>query len=226
MKRIFQILGICLLMLLVVESSWLYGQVGGPEGGGVNLGTPGATTPAKYHISGGVSVSGDWNINGPVVIVTDGNFNVGNNTVTINLGGSLTVYVRGDINVVGNGGFNNSNRPETLQIFGTNPHSQSFTISGNGFLSAVVYAPNASITSNGGGSNGAMLGSVIGNKITFHGSPGPFHFDEALRDLDVVDSLHEITEYRIADGPASPMENYAGAITYREFFDRYFPPSN
>lgn len=146
----------------------------------MNLGTPGATTPAKYHISGGVSVSGDWNIKGPVVIVTDGNFNVGNNTVTINLGGSLTVYVKGDINVVGNGGFNNSNQPETLQIFGINPYSQSLTSVEMAFfprwsMRRMPLSPRteAAVTER-------CWDPLSAIKSLSMAAPGHFHFDEAL----------------------------------------------
>lgn len=60
---------------------------------------------------------------------------------------------------------------------------QSFKISGNGNLSAVVDAPNASISAKGGGNSGFMYGSLIGYDLTFTGNDG-FYYDESLANLD------------------------------------------
>jgi len=87
------------------------------------------------------------------------------------------------IKVSGKGGFNNDGKPINLQIYGTSTTSQNLTIGGNGAISAVVYAPLASFTSNGGGSSGSTSGSIVAKNVTFNGSPGPFHFDESLRNL-------------------------------------------
>jgi hypothetical protein len=72
-----------------------------------------------------------------------------------------------------------ANNPINLQIYGTAPISgtkQDYQIAGNGALSAVVYAPNASVKING---NGDVMGSVVANDITVVGN-ALFHYDESL----------------------------------------------
>ena len=60
---------------------------------------------------------------------------------------------------------------------------QTFKISGNGNLSAVVDAPNAKISAKGGGNSGFIYGSLIGYDLTFTGNDG-FYYDESLANLD------------------------------------------
>lgn len=80
--------------------------------------------------------------------------------------------------------------PIALQIFGTRTDeevetygNQSMTISGNGNLSAVVYAPNADIAAKGGGNSGFIYGSLVGNTLEFTGNDC-FYYDESLGDQD------------------------------------------
>jgi hypothetical protein len=80
--------------------------------------------------------------------------------------------------------------PIALQIFGTRSNedvetygTQIFAISGNGNLSAVVYAPNADISAKGGGNSGFMYGSLVGHSLEFTGNDC-FYYDESLSDLD------------------------------------------
>lgn len=81
-------------------------------------------------------------------------------------------------------------QPINLQIYGTRSDAdikdygtQSFKISGNGSLSAVVYAPNADIEAKGGGNSGFVYGSLIGNRLKFTGNDC-FYYDESLSDSD------------------------------------------
>lgn len=80
--------------------------------------------------------------------------------------------------------------PVAFQIFGTRTDEdvetygvQTFAISGNGNLSAIVYAPNAAISAKGGGNSGFMYGSLVGHTLEFTGNDC-FYYDESLGDLD------------------------------------------
>ncbi len=61
----------------------------------------------------------------------------------------------------------------------TNDSAQTFKVSGNGSLSAVVYAPNADIEAKGGGNSGFVYGSLIGKSLLFTGNDC-FYYDESL----------------------------------------------
>lgn len=86
-------------------------------------------------------------------------------------------------------------QPNNFWIIGTRTDAdlalkgpQSFKISGNGQLSAVVDAPNASISAKGGGNSGFIYGSLIGYDLTFTGNDG-FYYDESLGNLDANSKL-------------------------------------
>ncbi|MDF3058786.1 MAG: hypothetical protein K0R17_3001 [Rariglobus sp.] len=79
---------------------------------------------------------------------------------------------------------------DNLRIYGTRTeedmetyNAQSITISGNGSLSAVVYAPNADIEAKGGGNSGFVYGSLIGKSLKFTGNDC-FYYDESLGNSD------------------------------------------
>lgn len=76
---------------------------------------------------------------------------------------------------------NANNNAATTAFWGTatSTQTQNMTISGNGQLTAVVYAPNADVSLNGGGVSGLMAGAVIAKTITMNGGT-EFHYDDAL----------------------------------------------
>jgi hypothetical protein len=103
----------------------------------------------------------------------------GNAGIDVNAGASLNVYTDGNISIAGNGMANDNHYAATTMFWGTNPTSQSLTVSGNGNLTAVFYAPNADVSLNGGGSSGLMNGAVVAKSITMNGGT-EFHYDDAL----------------------------------------------
>ncbi len=122
-------------------------------------------------------------ITGSNAISITGNSSAG---IDIKPGASLTIYTAGDVKIAGNGVANYTNQPKAFQLYGTKAAGgslQDVDISGNGVLSAVVYAPNADIDLNGGGTNGQVAGSMVGTNITLVGNSN-FHYDESLADLD------------------------------------------
>jgi len=128
-----------------------------------------------YTIAAGTTVvfkiSGDVDIKG------------GSGALNIGAGATTEFYVAGAFKVAGQGIMNGGtttgtmNNPVNLQIYGTaTSGTQDYQIAGNGVLSAVVYAPNASVKING---NGDVCGSVVANDITVVGNAA-FHYDESL----------------------------------------------
>lgn len=112
----------------------------------------------------------------------------GSSKVKINTGAALVVFTAGDINIAGNGVENGTtsvgtcNAPINCQFFGTKTSlTQSISIAGNGVLSAVVDAPFASVSINGGGD---VCGSVVAYDIDVTGD-AQFHYDESLANFNV-----------------------------------------
>lgn len=98
-------------------------------------------------------------------------------------GASLELYAAGDVKIAGKG-IANAGQPINLQIWGTKTSStQNIDITGNGVLSAVVYAPMGSVKIAGGGSSGEIMGSIVANDITVSGASTGFHYDESLADF-------------------------------------------
>ncbi len=102
----------------------------------------------------------------------------GSDSITIPVGSTLTIYTAGEVTIAGNGVLNQNTAPKAFQLWGTSTSAtaQNIAVRGNGFLSGIVYAPNASVTING---NGDVLGSVVANQITLTGNAA-FHYDESL----------------------------------------------
>ena len=109
----------------------------------------------------------------------------GNASIRVSPLANLAVYSSTSVAIGGNG-IANSNDPIAFQFWSTkaagSAGSQSVSISGNGQLSAVVYAPNADVSMNGGGSSGSVSGAVVADTITITGGSA-FHYDEALSDM-------------------------------------------
>jgi hypothetical protein len=134
---------------------------------------------------------GTLHIVGPVTLVVTGNISMGGGAklqvgydVHNKEGANLLIYAFGNVSFGGGGGMDNRTRfPNNLAIFGMAPkvnlcnHSQSFSLGGNASWEAVVYAPNADITLNGGGSSGFMAGAVVGMSVDINGGSN-FHYDE------------------------------------------------
>ena len=110
----------------------------------------------------------------------------GQSSIRITDGSSLTIYTAGDVAITGGGVANDNPAPITFQLWGTSTSTttkQDIKVAGNGVLKAVVYAPNASVTANGGGNSGNVMGSIVANDVTITGGSA-FHYDESLANLD------------------------------------------
>ena len=122
----------------------------------------GSPTYIEIHVTGDISVSG-----GAQVVVQPGV--------------SATIYFDGNIDVSGVGIINSNNQPNDLHLYGVQPidsSNRTVHLGGNGSITATVYAPNADITINGGGSSGHVFGSIVGKTVTMTGVTN-LHYDEA-----------------------------------------------
>jgi hypothetical protein len=130
-------------------------------------------------------VTGDFTVNGNGMVYLDKNV-------------IATFYVAGNTSVSGNGIINGNgdtdDRPGHVVFYEIKPPagtSQSIQLAGNANIEAAVYAPDATVTINGGGSSGTFSGSVVGNTVTMTGITN-VHYDEALGNSGTI------MDYKIA----------------------------
>lgn len=98
----------------------------------------------------------------------------------INVSGYVVLNVRTSMSITGQGvtnGVTTDIPPEAVQI--NYAGTGAVSLGGNGAISALVNAPNASVTLGGGGSKGYMVGSVQANNVSVQGGY-PVHYDLQL----------------------------------------------
>ena len=124
---------------------------------------------------------------GNVVLYLTGDIDIGQSCeLVIKEGASLTVYIDGDIHCRANSGINAEYPPEDpmkFQLYGTSETQQSFDIKAKSNWSGTIYAPNADVTLY---ANGDFYGSTVSNSFELK-SGGNYHYDEALREVQVGD---------------------------------------
>jgi hypothetical protein len=138
-------------------SAGTYGSVK-VTGGKITLGVAGSTTPAIYTMNSlTVSGGGEIDIAGPVVI----NINYSGNGDAVNIGGN---------------GFVNAVNPPIASNFVINYGGQgNVQVNGGAAAFAVIDAPNANVTLNGGSN---FFGQVLGKTINDTGGTS-FYWDLA-----------------------------------------------
>jgi len=151
------------------------------------LSAPGDSSMHMFTNSGYYIISDNGSIsNAPGVTVTldvrksdytPSSLNIGGGTT--NAGTVIMYQESGTLTLGGNssGGAIN-NRPENFLYFGM-PGVTSIVFSGNSDFVGVIYAPEADLILNGGGSALNFIGSVIAKSVTMNGKYN-FHYDESL----------------------------------------------
>ncbi|HXA45366.1 MAG TPA: collagen-binding domain-containing protein [Candidatus Angelobacter sp.] len=141
-----------------------------------NLTTPGyyiITDNTPIEVQPGVTVTLD---------VRSLNFDPSSVTIdggTANSGTIIMYQESGSVTLGGNSsGGAIGNRPENFYYFGL-PGVTSITLGGNSQFVGAIYAPNASLTLNGGGGNNGLQGAAIVASVTLNGHYD-FHYDTAL----------------------------------------------
>jgi hypothetical protein len=136
--------------------------------------------------------SGDYiipNMSGSVYVGTNAQVrlliqNGGTSSVLVagngaDVGSKLTMYIAAPSFSIGGNGSIDGGLAANLAYYGL-PSNTSISFSGNASFTGTIYAPEAAVTLNGGGSNNYdFVGSCIGKSVTINGN-FMFHFDEAL----------------------------------------------
>jgi len=165
--------------------------------------------PVEFDISTTFSVAG----NGALVVL-DGSTTVSTRVGSLTIIGSYTgvgeakIYAKGNVSISGNGSINAPYKPAALQVYGTLTEAeyaagqrQSVTVGGNGNLTAALYAPNADIVMNGGGSSGYIAGAAVGMSVRVNGNGYKFRYDKDLEDLSASNS-YKVSGWAELSSPA------------------------
>lgn len=167
--------------------------------------SPSTSIPTSGSIMGGDYELSNWTmsgnntlvITGDTRIVVDGDISIrGQAGVVVASGATVAIYVSGDADISGKGILNSSQVPSQLVILGTNTTAgaQSLNVSGNGYLSSAVYAPNAEVTLSGGGSVGRVYGAVSAYGAKLNGN-SHFSYDEALDGYNLGGAGFQVDEW-------------------------------
>jgi hypothetical protein len=124
---------------------------------------------------------------GDVVLYITGDIELGESCeLIVKDNSSLTLYIDGDIHCRVNSAINAEYPPEDpkkFQLYGTSTTQQFFDIKAKSDWSGTIYAPNADVTLY---ANGDFYGSTVSNNFELK-SGGNYHYDEALREVQVDD---------------------------------------
>ncbi|RQD63091.1 MAG: hypothetical protein D5R98_05205 [Desulfonatronovibrio sp. MSAO_Bac4] len=124
---------------------------------------------------------------GHVTMFVEGDLSIGGNAnMEIGPGTYLTIYLKGELDSMGNGIVNLNSNPESLQIFSSNSSANDgVKIGGNGTFVGSIYAPLTNVKIPG---NGVFYGALRGKTVKINGNP-EFHFDESLKNIREADLL-------------------------------------
>lgn len=170
----------------------------------MNVSFPDVVAPfnaAALPVGGGgwqyiLGSSGNWQIpslsgkllvrsNVNAILLVDGNINLtGQDTITIENGASLHLYMKGATARIGGNGVVNSSTYATNFFFWGLPTNTELTVSGNGAFLGLAYTPRADFTLNGGGNSSieAFTGAVVSRTVRLNGNFA-FHYDESLANI-------------------------------------------
>lgn len=124
-----------------------------------------------------------------VRLLITGNVNLnGSPAITIEKGGSLTIYMAGQtFSMAGKGSLNTdpAAAPKDFMLVGIDGN-KTISMSGNGTYTGTIYAPASDFILGGGGSDTIdFKGAVVVKSATMNGHMN-FHFDEALPNVPII----------------------------------------
>ena len=157
--------------------------VSAPSSGGNHYFTNSIYNGGYYNISdnGQIVVGGCISVTVRVLSSSVTSFNPSAITINTNgsgQGGTLNIYQQaGSMTMSGNITVN-SQEPSNLWYYGESSVTN-ITFSGTTAFIGVIYAPQATMTDNGGGHNVGVLGSAIVGTLSMHGHYD-FHYDQSL----------------------------------------------
>ncbi|MBI5770186.1 MAG: hypothetical protein HZA93_20590 [Verrucomicrobia bacterium] len=131
-----------------------------------------------------------------------------NANINVTAGKTLEIYTNGNLTLDSNNNLNVGNEAKNLTIYGTNPTSQTFTLSSNVTIYGTIYAPNATYRID---SNCNLYGAVIANTIQMD-SNAAFHYDESLAGAG-TGSGFRVSKWKELQ-TASERATYAAALNF------------
>jgi hypothetical protein len=113
---------------------------------------------------------------------------------------NVTVYLNGSLSVSGNTGVNTGGDPTQLLVLIHSDGGNIATASGTPQFTGLIYAPNSSLTINGGGapSNDNIVGSVVVEEATANGNGNLRYEPSFARDLEFT-SENAITYLHVSN---------------------------
>ena len=131
-----------------------------------------------YYLSG--INNADMLVRGNARLWVDGSVSQsGGRAITVTSTATLQMWVGGSISFSGNANVNNSGDTQRMTIYGL-PTCTSASFSGNAEFIGILYAPQAELRFNGGGSDRAdFMGAAIVGSAQLNGH-FEFHYDENL----------------------------------------------
>jgi hypothetical protein len=133
-------------------------------------------TSGTYQITGTYTSSGDITVSGNVILYVTSDFTLkGNDTITINTGGSLTLIAGGNVTIGGGGVYNKTGYAVNFNITGLSSCT-SISYSGTAQYIGTVNAPQADLNLKG---TTDSFGAIIANSATMNGNAN-LHYDESL----------------------------------------------
>lgn len=118
--------------------------------------------------------------NGPINVVINGDLTADGSASISGVDNKVEIYVRGDVTFNGNAEYNTGGKADKLLMF---VHSDGKNIDMNGKpqYTGVIYAPNAAVDFNGGGSSSPNLkGSLTADEVQFNGKPSDAEYASEL----------------------------------------------
>lgn len=172
-----------------IEAPGFIASKGMIQGSSVSLGT---TDSGRYD---GIRINnnGKLEVNGDLVLHVTGDVELNNGAeVMVNDGSTLKLYVDGDIEAKNSAGIQNQNKvPSDVRIYGTGT-GQQFNLKNSNDLYGVIYAPNADmVLDNGGSARGSIITSTFELK-----NDGDVYYDKALRNVSLSDEGIRFTVLR------------------------------
>lgn len=128
------------------------------------------------------ALTGPLIVTGDATLIVRTTFSIaGVDAIHINPGATLKLYVYAASASFGPGSYNflAGNRAKNLKYFGM-PSNKAISFNGNTSFEGVIYAPDAELSCNGGGTGLNLCGASLTKSVKMNGSFN-FHYDEALR---------------------------------------------
>lgn len=157
----------------------------------------------NYHFKGDLVLKDkSMVVDTPTVFLIDGNFSISGikGGITIVPGGSLQIYMNGQTTSIGgNGIVNKAGNALNFAYWGM-PKNTQVNLGGNGEFIGTVYAPQAALVFNGGGSgSNDFIGAAVGASVKMNGHY-KFHYDENLGEFGYVRGYTVVSWNEVAFG--------------------------